>query len=469
MHGMVRGRVLLMLQAGADLCRCAQCAWIVCASACNGGSVHILPSAVHVARRFRRLCAVRQLDAVSCRCRRSHVQRPRHLRLWRVVRRHRPHVSLHRSSITHVRRVCRGGFISACSSGFSGVYCNVSTSCATCFGVFSFGASPVVVTEEGGPLVLAVWRHDGVAGAATVTLSLDTGASNATAADFATALPLVVSFAAGVARVNVTVLLNDDAVDEVWRASDCVSFFGRLTPCVLRSSQGCEAAVFQLGSPTGGAAVTSSPLSTTTVVMDDSDAVAVTQFTTSVGVLLSPSTASVTVRPGGVLTMPLTVTMPSTVVSPSTRPLEVLLIVDGSSSAAALRAAVIATYPAVLAQLYGMSSALKVGLVRFVDQPSTGASAVPYVVESALTTDFASIGTRIAAFSSTVNSDEKTESVLSALAAACVDTAAVVSVAVQPACSMTASTTAFLVSSLLGPRPLLGRAGVPTPSAWPSC
>ncbi len=61
-------------------------------------------------------------------------------------------------------------------------------------------------------------------------------------------------------------------------------------------------------------------------------------------------------------------------------PMDVLLLIDGSSTCATLRASLSTLLPAVLSSLANATSSLRVGVARFIDLPSTGSGAVAYVV-----------------------------------------------------------------------------------------
>ncbi len=60
--------------------------------------------------------------------------------------------------------------------------------------------------------------------------------------------------------------------------------------------------------------------------------------------------------------------------------MDVLLLIDGSSTSATLRASLSTLLPAVLSSLANATSSLRVGVARFIDLPSTGSGAVAYVV-----------------------------------------------------------------------------------------
>ena len=69
-------------------------------------------------------------------------------------------------------------------------------------------------------------------------------------------------------------------------------------------------------------------------------------------------------------------TLPAT----SRPPADVLLLIDGSSTSATLRQSASTLFPAILSALANATSALRVGVAKFVDLPSTGTGALPYVL-----------------------------------------------------------------------------------------
>lgn len=71
---------------------------------------------------------------------------------------------------------------------------------------------------------------------------------------------------------------------------------------------------------------------------------------------------------------------PGTLPTTSRPTADVLLLIDGSSTSATLRQSASTLFPAILSALANATSALRVGVAKFVDLPSTGTGALPYVL-----------------------------------------------------------------------------------------
>ena len=162
-----------------------------------------------------------------------------------------------------------------------------------------------------------------------------------------------------------------------------VSSFILYTLTHVGSGEGCESTVLVLDSPTNGAAL--GTLSELVLLLDDLAAGTAVTPSTAALPFVSPAAVSVTVSPGSSASFTVTVTRPPASFPAPQQLLEVVLLLDHSSSAQTLLQSFSTRFPDALATLYALSSNLRVGVAKFVDEASTGAGAAPYTLLQPLT------------------------------------------------------------------------------------
>lgn len=291
---------------------------------------------------------------------------------------------------------------SACNTGFSGPTCALSTNCSAyarspslCGGAVSFISSVKSVLEEAGSVSLVLQRQGGSSGATTVTISPVWALSNGTASSFGTSFPQSMSFSNGQTNASLSITLAANA-----------------------TKQPCRSIVFNISAITGSGSIGTNHLCT--LLIDDTDPIAqVSSQSTATCSLVSPSSIQAVLVPPATLLLSVTVTapqLPSPMGSPT---VDVMFLIDASTSSFPLISEAALLFPSLLSPFAGFTAGLiRVGIATFVDQ---GTGLYPYALNQPLSANVSASIAALANITGIVDASPGTQSVLTALAACAVD------------------------------------------------